>query len=269
MYPYQEFARPWTPLTRGELLCWLGLLFYMANHIETRRHEYWKSSKSILTQFMGRNRWEQIHRFLSFNIQTVTDTETPGAPWFNKIEPLYSTIRNNCRSAITPSSWIAIDEAMVPATGRSNHLVKLPGKPIPEGFKAWLLGSHGGYIVDWLLHSPVVGTEYCERKKKRLFYRPVPLTPVAIAETFQVPVVLCERLKSLYPHIKWLVFLDNLFLTVDVAHILLSMHIGVMGTTRKSSAGFPKPLVNLKEINKALLYGGTHSIQEGHALYFA
>ena len=33
MHPSLKFARSWTPLTRGELLCWLGLLFYMANHI--------------------------------------------------------------------------------------------------------------------------------------------------------------------------------------------------------------------------------------------
>ena len=56
--PRQEFARTWTPLTRGELLCWLGLLFYMANHIQIRRHEYWSSSRRILNEFMGRSRWE-------------------------------------------------------------------------------------------------------------------------------------------------------------------------------------------------------------------
>ena len=73
---------------------------------------------------------------------------------------------------------------MVPCLERSSHTVKMPGKPIGEGYKVWVLGSYGGYIVDWLLHSLALGPEGCTRQKKRVFYRPIPLRPVAIAETF-------------------------------------------------------------------------------------
>ena len=58
MGPRQRRAREWSPLTRGELLCWLGLLFYMANHTMTRRHEYWSVSTGVIREFMSRNRWE-------------------------------------------------------------------------------------------------------------------------------------------------------------------------------------------------------------------
>ena len=34
-------ARPWIPVQPIELLRWLGLLFYMANHIEASRKAYW------------------------------------------------------------------------------------------------------------------------------------------------------------------------------------------------------------------------------------
>ena len=84
-----------------------------------------------------------------------------------------------------------------------------------------------------------------------------------------MPVVLCERLKSRHPHINWLVFLDNLFLSVDVAHVLLNIGIGVMGTTRKNAAGIPDSFKNIKQLNRALLYGGLFSIQCGWVLCFA
>ena len=268
MHPHQEFARPWTPLSRGELLYWLGLLFYMANHIEVRRHDYWRDSTSLLTRWMGRNRWEQIHRFLTFNIQSVIDTP-PEAPWFWKIEPIYSLVRGNCRAAIIPSSWLSIDECIVPYKGRSSHLVRLPGKPIPEGYKIWALGSYGGYILDWLIHSPMDGPKECLHKRKRLYHLPIPLMPVGISETFQVPVRLFERLHYLFPHRKWVGFLDNLFLNIDVAHILMNLNVGVMGTTRKSSVGFPKQLQDIKDLNRTLLYGDTLPIQCGWALCFA
>ena len=37
-------ARPWIPVQPIELLRWLGLLFYMANHIEASRKAYWQVS---------------------------------------------------------------------------------------------------------------------------------------------------------------------------------------------------------------------------------
>ena len=80
MHPHQEFARPWVPLTRGELLCWLGLLFYIANHIEIRRHEYWRASECLLTRWMGRNRWKQIRRFLTFNTHSGIEPQWLDAP---------------------------------------------------------------------------------------------------------------------------------------------------------------------------------------------
>ena len=56
-------ARPWHPLTYGEFLCWLGILLYMANNSKARRHEHWSTSDSFIASFMGRQRWEQIHRY--------------------------------------------------------------------------------------------------------------------------------------------------------------------------------------------------------------
>ena len=268
MGPLPQYPRSWSPLTKEELLCWLGLLFYMALHSERRRKDYWP----VLSPFMKRDRWDQIHRFLTFNINT---TNSPNAeplpenpPWWHKVEPIYSTVRENCRLAVTPSSWVVVDEVMVPFSGRTVHTVKLPNKPISEGYKAWALGFEG-YYYDWLVHSPVDGAEGCDRKKNRVVESRGPTSTVSLAETFQVPVLLLQRLRMRLPELKLVAFLDNLFLNVNVAHALLKIDVGVMGTTRKNSGGFPKPLLEIKKINRALLYGGHLSIIEGEALCFA
>jgi hypothetical protein len=263
-----QFARMWHELTRGEFLCWLGLLFYMGFQARKRRCDYWP----LFRPFMSQYRWDQIHRYLTFNIAAIITSQSQSLstnlPWWFRVEPVYSIVRENCHLAVAPSTWFAVDEAMISFSGRSRHIVKLPNKPIGQGYKAWVLGFDG-YHYDWLLHSSVEGPEACYRKKSRVFAASGPSPTVSLTETFQVPLVLCERLIRRHPHREWLVFLDNLFLNVNVAHSLLKIGIGVMGTTRKNLGGFPRVLLEIKEINKALVYGGSLAVIEGETLCFA
>jgi hypothetical protein len=78
----------------------------------------------------------------------------PGEPhnyryYFREVEPLASHIRDMCKKLYTLRSHITIDEAMLAYRGSTSHTVKLPKKPIKEGYKVWALGEHG-YIWDWL-----------------------------------------------------------------------------------------------------------------------
>ncbi len=66
-----------------------------------------------------------------------------------------------------------------------------------------------------------------------------------------------------------MVFLDNLFLNIYVAYVLLYIRVGVMGTTRKTAAGIPPELIGLKDNNTPLLYGGDEHLQVGESLCFA
>jgi hypothetical protein len=265
--PLQKHARRWHPLTYGELLCWLGLLFYMANHTMTRRPDYWSISGGVIREFMSETRWEQIHRYLTFNCDNEAG-EGPDSSFFDKLEPVSSLVRASCRQAALPSSWLTVDEAMTAFKGRSSHTVKMPGKPISEGYKIWVLCCRGGYIIDWLYYSRSDGTQSCTNKQRE-YLSPVPYRWRPLAETFEVPVLLMERLVARIPHQKWLLFLDNLFLTVELAHILLQMGIGVMGTTRKDRKSIPRDLRNIKQLNTALVYGTTLSVLSGWVLCFA
>ena len=61
--------RPWHPLTRNELIVWLGTLFFIGRHHEVNREYYWQDATGIqrLNKVMAKTRWEQIHRFFKIN----------------------------------------------------------------------------------------------------------------------------------------------------------------------------------------------------------
>jgi hypothetical protein len=52
--PLQKYCRTWYPLTRHELLRYIGLLFYMGRHSEPNRDDYWKVSSHNLGRYMIR-----------------------------------------------------------------------------------------------------------------------------------------------------------------------------------------------------------------------
>ena len=62
-------------------------------------------------------------------------------PFWNKVEPLTSHIRNINKRVYTPGSHMTIDEAMLAFRGRTVHITKLKNKPIKEGYKNWLLAA--------------------------------------------------------------------------------------------------------------------------------
>ena len=78
----------------------------------------------------------------------------------------------------------------------------------------------------------------------RLAPQPNPLPSIHLAPTQQVPLYLCEQVRQFYNQ-HFLVFLDNLFLNIAVAHCLYAIEFSVMGTTRKNAAGVPVSLTDV------------------------
>ena len=145
--------RPWYPLTRNELIVWLGTLFFTGRHHEVNRECYWQEAMGMkrLNKIMAKTRWEQIHRF--FKINPKGSERQPGQSWYYELGP--------------------------------------------------------------------------------------------DAPTQQVPSYLCEQVCQLIPEQQFIVFLDNLFLNVNVAHCLLAIGFAVMGTTRKNAIGLPTSLTDV------------------------
>jgi hypothetical protein len=259
-------SRPWSLVTPQEFYRWLALVFYMSNAWQTRRQDYWRDTELYghkLGRLMSRDRWEQIHRFWCIN----NAPRQPEDPWWYKIEPIMTGIRQRCREAFLPSSWISIDESMIAFSGRSPDTVKMPNKPIKQGYKVWILGLTGGAIYDWLMHSNIDKTECCYVGKR--FKGPPNIGEIVVPPTQQVPLILCENLRARHPLLNCTVFLDNLFLNIPVAHALLALGIGVTGTTRKTAAGIPRILTDVKDLKQAIRYGGILAIEVDNVLCFA
>ena len=147
--PIDPGCRPWHPITLQELRIYIGLLFCIGFHKGRILEQFWNPDGCHLGQYLSLTRFRQIRRFLCVN----SHPRHKGDPWWWKLEPLASTIRENCRRHIIPSSWISDDESMVQFAGRSKDTTKMKHKPVSEGFKIWALASKGGHIHDWLFYS--------------------------------------------------------------------------------------------------------------------
>ena len=235
-------VRPWHPLTRNELIVWLGTLFFMGRHHEFNREYHWDTgilNIGRLGKFISKTRWEQIHRFFKINPKGMK--RQPDQPWWYKVDPLLTTVRQNIKNAVSPASWLAVDELMIPFQGRTKHSIKIKGKPIKEGFQIWCLGFKG-YIWTFSFHSKHENDE--GMPPSRLAPQPDPLPSIHLAPTQQVPLYLCEQVRQFYNQ-HFLVFLDSLFLNIAVAHCLYAIEFSVMGTTRKNAAGVPVSLTDV------------------------
>jgi len=262
-------SRPWIPTTPAEILVFLGINIYFGLHPLTVRKEYWKIHK--IGQFMSLTRFDQIHRFFSLNAENAPSIPS-NAPWFHRIQRISELLQTACQQAYSPSSNIAIDEAMVAFKGRSRDIIKIKNKPINTGYKLWCIGDHG-YIWSWLFHSRIQGVESFTKGEKTRW----PQQSVnEKGETIEKSAVLTPtfalilRLASQLPkQLKFCVYLDNLFLNVPVAQCLLAMGIHCMGTTRKKAIGVPQRLQSYLDNNSELLWDSTIAeIIDGNTLCF-
>ena len=143
---------------------------------------------------------------------------------------------------------------MIPYRGRTKHKVKLPKKPIKEGYKVWVLGD-GGYVYDWLWHSRIDGPEKIPKKGievNRASSKGESIK-VLLIPIFALIIRLTQRLRQIHKSRVFCLFLDNLFLNVNVAQALLALRICYTGTTRKNAQGIPSWLIMIKEHNSALI----------------
>ncbi|KAF2475600.1 uncharacterized protein BDR25DRAFT_213300, partial [Lindgomyces ingoldianus] len=72
-------------------------------------------------------------------------------------------------------SHVAVDEAMVGFTGRTPEIVNIPSKPVPIGYKMWVLADQGYvFVVDWRAVSNEVIIGWHERIRGVPFQAPPP-----------------------------------------------------------------------------------------------
>jgi hypothetical protein len=224
-------GRPWTNLTIKELLIFLAFLIYLGLYPLHGVEELWNDDPSgpvhQIAQEMTLMRFQQIKCYLHISKpQDQDQAQDINSPYYAKVEPLLSHIRDISKKLYSPSSNISIDEMMIRFSGRSIHIIRIRGKPTPEGFKIFALCDHG-YTYTFLPSSRV----HQNREVQRID-----------GITYTGCVVLHLALQLPYKRKPFNLFMDNYFSSIPLFSWLRKNNIGACGTVRAASKGFPKEL---------------------------
>jgi Transposase IS4 len=90
---------------------------------------------------------------------------------------------------------------------------------------------------------------------------------VNLKPTFALVIGLATRLRKEHPNRIFCLFLDNLFLNINISQALLALNICCIGTTQKNAIGFPKWFIRLKEHNRGLVWNSTLTAVVDSTLY--
>lgn len=206
----------------------------MGLHPEHEVAEYWNTDphKGPLHLLVSSNislvRWQQLDRFfhvakpkpqqqIQQQAEQIQQKESP----FEKVEPLNEELRQKVKQYWNPTTHLAVDEGIQRFQGRAKETVKVPLKPIPEGFKIWCL-ANDGYILDWLYHARSSGPVDLDN------YWTVdcgfPATQAVVLD-----LLLQAGIHNDSRHIVWL---DNLFTSTRLLSTLREEGFGAAGTVR-------------------------------------
>jgi len=232
----EDVGRKWKEVTPEELGVWLGITIYMGVHCTPAGRDYWKhdglNPTHPITNYMSQTQFEQIKRYFHVNHpEDPLHSSTGRRLWHSKVDRILEQLRKSSKAYQMPSTHIALDEAMIQATGHSPDTYKMPRKPIEQGFKFHVVAEHG-YVWDFHSTSNQVGPD------------PVPSIE-GLTATGQV----VNHLVSQLPRSKyWMVYLDNFYTTLPLlGRLLNNFQIGGCGTERPSLAGFPPELKGSKQ----------------------
>src|SRR6185312_4001805 len=218
--PSRQYSRQnaWKPTTISEIYIFFGILIYMSAHEEAYIPDYWSLSNPPhdISRFMSRNRFMLLYRRFSMWDRTTDEIST-----FERIDPWSTHIQRISMQLWKPGSRVAIDEAMVKFTGRSTDTVNLPSKPIPIGYKIWVLADHG-YFLRWSFHQKGQGPVNLNLKE----YPNLAPTQAVVAHLLnQLP-------PPPTPQHGYHCFMDNLFSTPELFELLRTKNIAATGTAR-------------------------------------
>jgi len=180
---------------------------------------------------MGQVRFEQLKRFchISSPIENL-----PRPLWYQKLEQLSSALQERFQKYCIPATEVSIDEMMIYFIGRSVHTVRLPNKPIPEGYKVFALCEHG-YTFSFMNTSRV--EQFWGQDLDLPYLGPgiLPLSP-----TSRAVVKLAAALPS--QQYQFTLYCDNYFRNVPLFKALSYLQIAASGTARPNSAEYSRVL---------------------------
>src|SRR5437667_12911706 len=111
---------------------------------------------------------------------------------------------------------------MVRFTGKAKETVKMPSKPIPVGYKVWVMAD-SGYFLQWSFHAKGEGPVGLNTKEEYPDLAPTQAIVAHLLNQLPLPPT---------PDHGYHCFMDNLFSTPELFSLLHTRNIATTGTTR-------------------------------------
>jgi hypothetical protein len=179
--------------------------------------------------------FEQIKRYLHVSYPEPPtaampdrdpDTDPDDAVWYRKVAWLFNELTQRFRKYRTVGTRVSIDEAMVMYTGRTLHKYHMSNKPIPEGYKLFVLAERG-YVHAIYPDTPV------RTSRAGLI---VPNDPGNLSHTSQLVIHVLNTLPRHKHHFN--VAMDNYFVHPQLfSYLRQEFNMGAYGTLRSGALG--------------------------------
>ncbi|KAJ8938653.1 hypothetical protein NQ314_011392 [Rhamnusium bicolor] len=206
---------------------------FFDNEIIEYLRMYWDlkdDAKNILvSSSMRRNRFLQIQRFLHLADNTKMDASDKA--W--KIRPLMDKMKKRFLDNFVPVQNLDFDESMIRYYGRHGCKQFIRGKPIRFGYKMWCLNTTEGYLVNFDLYqgqNPHGNVQY----------------DTLFGKSASPLVLMLEEI----PHLRYNIYVDNLFTGFNLFSYLGHLGYGAVGTIRENRIPKSCTLLNKKAFSK-------------------
>ena len=192
---------------------------------------------------MGQVRFEQLKRFCHISPQMEN---LPSPLWYQKLELLSSALQQRFQEYCIPATEVSIDEMMRYFIGGSVHTVRLPNKPIQEGYKVFALCEHG-YTFSFMYNSRVEQFSGQDLDLPYLGLGFLPLSPISHAV-----VKLATALPS--QQYRFTLYYDNYLSNLLLFQALRYLQIAARSTAQPNSGEYPRVL-KMKKKQRTLTLG--------------
>lgn len=160
-YAIQKESKNWTPVTPEEVRVFIGILIFMGIHRLPSTDHYWSTDPAlrvdIIADTMPIKRFKKIVENIHFNDNsTQVPRSDPAYDKLHKIRPIVDMLNSIISNTdiYKPSSFVSVDESMVPFNGRSAIKQYMPLKPVKRGYKVWCIAdAKTGFMFKFRIYT--------------------------------------------------------------------------------------------------------------------
>ena len=219
----QSHQKTWSPLTKDEFECFLGLSILVGHIRKGDLKDYWSKDPLLYTpifgQIMSRDRFLAILRYLHFHDNEDT-SEIAHHPLM-KIKPIIDYLQSKFSAALIPGKNLWIDESLVLWKGRLRFKQYIPLKRNRFGIKLFeLVDYETGFILGFVVYTGA-DTDYQKFD--------LGVTGDIVAHFLQP-----------YFYKGHVIYIDNWYTSPILAEFLHDRDTGMCGTVKTNRKGMPK-----------------------------